>query len=89
MLYVWEALYREMLHAYYMHKDQHGVLESAKCILSSAIQNRYLTRANDRKTLGPTSGRGRPKSIMVKSPKGAQTQNDYTPHVAAIDCIFT
>ncbi len=39
LLHVWEALYREILHAYYMHKDQHGVLESAKCILSSAIEH--------------------------------------------------
>ena len=38
LLHAWEALYREMLHAYFMHKDQHNILEAAKCILSAAVQ---------------------------------------------------
>ena len=37
-LHVWEALYREMLHTYFTHNDQLNLLEAAKYILSSAIE---------------------------------------------------
>ncbi len=38
LLHAWEALYREMIRAYCVYTDQHSVLEAAKCILSSAIE---------------------------------------------------
>ena len=38
MLHAWEALYGEMIDAYMMHTDQHDILEAAKCMLSTAIE---------------------------------------------------